>query len=79
MNWKKYTFIFIVAVIVSIAVYDTIAISGGGTEASVSHMMIAWSYKYPAFTFLLGFTMGHLFWRMKDTKTTEQLTKEASK
>jgi len=75
INWKKWTAIFIVSVIVSIAVYDGIAIANGGTEASVSHMLITWSYQYPAFTFLMGFAMGHLFWRMRDTQVTAELTK----
>lgn len=70
VNWKKWTAIFVGAVIVAIGVYDVIAISGGGTEASISHMLITWSYKYPAFTFLMGFAMGHLFWRMRSTKET---------
>lgn len=74
INWKKYTAIFIVSVIVAIALYDVIAIQGGGTEASISHMLITWSYQYPAMTFLMGFTMGHLFWRMRDTKETAKLT-----
>jgi hypothetical protein len=75
-NFKKYAAIFIGVVIIAIAIYDIIAISAGGTEASISHMMITWSYKYPAFTFLMGFTMGHLFWRMRDTKETSELTKK---
>ena len=70
VNWKKWTAIFIGAVILAIAVYDGIAIAGGGTEASISHMIIVWSYKYPAFTFLMGFAMGHLFWKMRSTKET---------
>ena len=70
---KKYTALFILLIIVLIALYDTYAIVVGGTEASVSHMIIVWSYNYPAFTFLFGFAMGHLFWRMRDTKATKTL------
>lgn len=70
MNWKKYTVIFILAVIVSIAAYDFIAIHEGGKEASVSWTLIVWSHEYPAFTFLMGFTFGHLFWRMRNPNLT---------
>ena len=73
-NFKKYTVYFIGLVIVAIAVYDVIVIVNGGTEASISHTMIVWSYKYPVFTFLMGFVMGHLFWRMSDTIDTKKIT-----
>lgn len=71
---KKITPIVITSLIIVIAVYDVIAIIQGGTEASISHVMIIWSYKYPVFTFAMGFTMGHLFWRIKDTRDTAKIT-----
>ena len=74
MNWKQMTVIFIGIVFVAITVWDVLAISHGGTEASISSTFIMWSYKFPAFTFLFGFVCGHLMWRMKsndDTKTIE--------
>lgn len=57
---------FIISVIIIIAVFDFYLISAGGTEASISAQIIIWSKEYPAFTFLFGFTMGHLFWKIKD-------------
>lgn len=54
--------IFIIIMIVSIAVVDFYLIAKGGTDESISNQIIEWSYSYPAFTFLVGFTMGHLFW-----------------
>lgn len=60
--------IFIIITIVIIAVVDVYFILGGGTEASISYQIITWSHEYPAFTFLMGFTMGHLFWKIKDVK-----------
>lgn len=60
--------IFIAITIVIIAVVDAYLIIGGGTEASISHQIITWSYEFPAFTFLMGFTMGHLFWKIRDVK-----------
>lgn len=72
---RKWTIIFIAVVIIAIAVYDVFIIAEAGTEASISHILIEWSYKFPAFTFLMGFTMGHLFWRMGDTAKTKTLGK----
>jgi hypothetical protein len=71
MNWKKITVIFIVTMFVSIAVYDVIAIVGGGTEASISSTMIVWSYRFPLFPFLMGLICGHLFWRLKSNPDTQ--------
>lgn len=63
--------IFIAITIVIIAVVDVYFIVSGGTQASISYQIIEWSYKYPAFTFLMGFTMGHLFWKISDVKKVE--------
>lgn len=79
---KNKTAIFIVslltAVIVLIAVYDVWAISKGGTEASISHLIFVWSYKYPMFTFMAGMISGilagHLFWRIRDTAETKKIS-----
>lgn len=59
-------------------VYDVIAIGDGGTEASISYMFYAWSYKYPVFTFfcgfLPGFLCGHFFFRIRDSAGTKKLS-----
>lgn len=70
---RKITTIFTIALVAIIAIYDVCAIVKGGVESSISHMMIEWSYKFPAFPFLVGFTCGHLFWRMKDTPITKEI------
>lgn len=68
MSSRTKTVIFIISILVLIGVFDFYIIFEGGKEASISHTLIEWSYEYPSFTFLLGFTMGHLFWRMRSTK-----------
>lgn len=60
--------LFIAITIVVIAIVDVYLITTGGTAASISHQIITWSYEFPAFTFLMGFTMGHLFWKIRDVK-----------
>jgi hypothetical protein len=79
MTWKNRTVIFIIVIIAAIASYDVLTISKGGIETSISHTMIVWAYKYPIFTFLMGVTMGHLFWRMRDTKETSQISENIEK
>lgn len=75
MNYKKITIIFIVVMIAIIAGYDVWVIASSGSENSISMTMIEWSYKYPVFTFAMGFVMGHLFWRVRDTDGTKLLGK----
>jgi hypothetical protein len=65
MSTRKLTIIFIVSIIFAAIGYDIYAISRDGTEASISHIIIEWSYKYPIFTFLFGLLCGHLFWRVR--------------
>ena len=60
---KEITAMVTIVFIVGILGYDVWAFYHGGTEGTVSYMVIMeWSYKYPAFTFFVGFVMGHLFW-----------------
>lgn len=66
MNYKKITLFFIIGILVAIGIYDVWVIKSAGTEASISWVIIEWSHKHPVFTFMIGFSMGHLFWRMKN-------------
>ena len=59
--------------VILLVVYDVIAIQKGGTEASISSVIIAFSYKMPMFSFLFGFICGHLFWRMRTNKDTKNI------
>ena len=60
--------IFIIVTILAIAIFDTYLILDEGTNASISNQLIEWSYDYPAFTFIMGFVMGHLFWFISNRK-----------
>ena len=70
---KKITVYFIAALFFLITIYDVFAIVKGGVEASISHTMIIWAYKFPIFPFFMGVLCGHLFWRMGDTKETKAI------
>ena len=84
---KKKTAIFTLGstaiFLVSWLLYDIYAISEGGTEASISFMMYEWSYKYPIFTWTMGFfpglLVGHFFWRIRDTKRTLEISEDSRK
>jgi hypothetical protein len=73
---KKITLIFSISALILILAYDVIAIYLGGTESSISALIIKASYEMPAFTFLSGFTMGHLFWRMRSNSMTDKIDKK---
>ena len=74
---------FIGFTIVVVGGYDIYAISEGGTEATISFMVFQWSYKYPIFTWFCGFIpgllVGHFFWRIRDTKTTKEISDNSRK
>lgn len=69
MNYRKITGWFVVGLVVLIAGFDVFVYQGGGTEATISHVLMTWSYQHPAFTFAMGFICGHLFWRIKKDPT----------
>jgi hypothetical protein len=62
---SRYTKGFVLVAIILIALYDIWAYSAGGTKSTISWLMYTWSHEHPAFSFAMGFVMGHLFWQMK--------------
>lgn len=64
---KRAAWVVIILVVIALLI-DVYLIIDGGTQESLSYQIIEWSYNYPAFTFLTGFTMGHLFWVISDRR-----------
>ena len=80
MNIKKmtvYVTLSIPAYLLVVLGYDVFAIGKGGTEASISSLIITMSYKMPFAVFMTGLFngifVGHLFWRMKPNKDTKEI------
>ena len=68
-KYRGYSQIFIVFIIVVIFAFDAWVFIQGGQDATVSSVIITdWAYNYPAFTFGVGFIMGHLFWPLSTKK-----------
>jgi len=60
---------FIVIAILIIFAFDAYVYLRGGQDATISSIIITdWAYNYPAFTFGIGFVMGHLFWPLSKKK-----------
>jgi len=85
-KWKVRTYIvigLIVLIVFAILVYDVFAIMGGGTEASISSIIISASYKMPFMVYIIGLCngilIGHLFWRMKKNGDTKKIDKMKKK
>jgi hypothetical protein len=74
MKWQNMTMIFSFLLIAIIAIYDIWIMAKGGTESSISHMIIVASYKYPLVPFMFGIVCGHLFWRMRYTAETKKIS-----
>ena len=68
-KYKTWSQIFIVVAIISIFAFDAFVFLRGGQEATISSVIITeWTKDYPAFTFFVGFIMGHLFWPLSTNK-----------
>ena len=72
---KKITQISIAVIFAILVTYDVFAIISEGAQASISAVIIEWSYKMPFFTFMAGVLCGHLFWRMKPNESTKEIDK----
>lgn len=70
---KSITVKILAILLLALLVYDVIAINIGGTEASISSVIITFAYKMPIFVFLSGVVCGHLFWRMRTNKDTKEI------
>jgi hypothetical protein len=53
---------FIILALVLIFTVDLILIWWRGYTATISWTLLVWSKKFPVIPFLVGITMGHLFW-----------------
>jgi len=64
---KIVTYLIIPALLVGLVLFDVVALVIGGTEATISSVVIDASYKQPFLPFGVGFFVGivsgHLFWR----------------
>jgi hypothetical protein len=71
------TFGLIPLLVAIILGYDVYAIAKGGTEASISSLIITASYKMPFMVYIIGLfngiLVGHLFWRMKSNNDTKDI------
>ena len=70
---KKITINVLVFSLLGLLIYDVVAIVKGGTESSISSVIIRFSYDMPFFTFMAGVLCGHLFWRMRSNKDTKEI------
>lgn len=74
---RTVTFYVIPGLTALILLYDVYAIMEGGTEASISALLIKASYEMPFMVFCIGFfngvLVGHLFWRMKPNEMTKEI------
>jgi hypothetical protein len=75
------TFFIIPALVALILIYDVYAIIVGGSESSISALVIKSSYEMPFMVYCIGFfngiLVGHLFWRMKPNKMTEKIDEDS--
>lgn len=71
---KIVTFGIIPLIFILILGYDVVALVKGGTEASISSLIITTAYKMPFMVYCVGLVngilAGHLFWRLKGNKDT---------
>ena len=72
---KIITFGVVPLIFAAILIYDVFAIGSGGTEASISSILIDMSYRMPFMVYCIGLIngilVGHLFWKMKANKDTK--------
>ena len=61
MNWVSITEGVLMVVPLAVIIYDVIAIEKGGTEASISAVVLRTSLKRPIVPFAVGVLCGHLF------------------
>lgn len=67
-SWMHATRVFVVVVVLVVGVYDLVAVTFGGPDATISH----YAPEMPtALIFALGFVFGHMFWSQKPRRRLE--------
>jgi len=62
MSGRRLTQIIIIAATMLVIVYDVIAVSAWGVDATVSRVTLSWAKSNPILPFAVGVVCGHLFW-----------------
>lgn len=70
---RKMTGVIVMATIVILSLYDVYAYTEGGTEGTISHVLMTWGYNYPMIPFAAGVLVGHFWWRIRNVKGYENL------
>jgi hypothetical protein len=52
MNIRKLISVVVMVTIVVLALYDVYAYTEGGTEGTISHLILSWSYAHPMVPFI---------------------------
>jgi hypothetical protein len=52
----------LVILLLSVQVWDVVAVLCYGREATISNVLQGWSRQYPILTLAIGIVLGHLFW-----------------
>lgn len=81
MNVRFVTNIFIFVSILIIGGYDIWAWIAGGTEGTISHIIMSSSFNHPMIAVIGGVLVGHFWWRIKcpncDGDAGKNLSKES--
>ena len=56
-------------------IWDVFAVFDGGTESSISYVMVKWGKEFPALTFGCGFLAGHFFFPLRKYPWNKDETK----
>jgi len=56
------TTVFIIFWVAIAIIYDLVAVLVWGSEKTISTKLYGWAKRWPIIPFLIGVTMGHLFW-----------------
>lgn len=68
MNWAAVTRIVIVIAVVAVSLYDILAVSRGGVDATVSRILLGVASDHPIVPFAFGALFGHLFFPQPEPK-----------
>jgi len=79
MSPRNATICFIIVVVVAIFAYDAYTIISHGVDTSISQVLIDWAYEFPVTSFLMGFVMGHLYWKISEKKEVKVEPKRRKK
>ncbi len=71
MSPRNVTAMLVISLILLLVLFDFVIYARGGSEATISRVILRWAIGWPFVPFMAGLLCGHLFWSQDLTQRSQ--------